>query len=105
MEEKRLAFAARPCYVRPVLRRLLIVAAVLGLVLAMPMTAGAVLSGENGRIVYISGSAFGNTQLFLRTVTSSTGGGFSTTGPIATAPTQQRRHPTWSPDRTKIAFA
>jgi dipeptidyl aminopeptidase/acylaminoacyl peptidase len=105
MNAKRLAFAARPCYVRPVLRRLLTVAAVLGVLLAVPASAGAVLSGTNGRIVYISGSAFGNTQLFLRTVTSSTGGGFSTTGPIATAPTQQRRHPTWSPDRTKIAFA
>ena len=61
-------------------------------------------SGTNGRIVLISGPAFGNTQLFLRSVTSSTGGG-SMTGPLATGLAQQHRHPTWSPDRTKIAFA
>ena len=72
--------------------------------LALPASAGAVLSGTNGRIVFIEGPAFGNTQLFLRGVTSSTGGGF-TVGPLATGLAQQHRHPTWSPDRTKVAFA
>jgi hypothetical protein len=78
----------------------LIVAALL----ALPAAAGAVLSGENGRIVLISGPGFGDTQLFLRGVTGSTGGG-STSGPLVTGLSQQHRHPTWSPDRTKIAFA
>src|SRR5215211_1857760 len=72
--------------------------------LALPAPAGAVLSGTNGRIVFIKGPAFGNTQLFLRSVIGSTGGG-STSGPLATGLAQQHRHPTWSPDRTKIAFA
>jgi Ca2+-binding RTX toxin-like protein len=70
----------------------------------LPASAGAVLPGTNGRIVFIEGPAFGNTQLFLRGVTSSTGAGF-TTGPLATGLAQQHRHPTWSPDRTKVAFA
>ena len=72
--------------------------------LALAAPAGAVLSGTNGRIVFINGPAFGNTKLFLRSVTGSTGGG-STTGPLATGLAQQHRHPTWSPDRTKVAFA
>ena len=72
--------------------------------LVLPVSAGAVLSGTNGRIVFIEGPAFGNTQLFLRSVTSGTGAGF-TTGPLATGLAQQHRHPTWSPDRTKVAFA
>jgi Ca2+-binding RTX toxin-like protein len=79
----------------------------LGLVvalLALPAPAGAVLSGKNGRIVFINGPAFGNTKLFLRSVTSSTGAG-SRSGPLMTGLSQQHRHPTWSPDRTKIAFA
>jgi len=54
--------------------------------------------------VYISGPPFGNTKLFLRGVTSSTGAG-STSGPLTTGLAQQHRHPTWSPDRTKVAFA
>jgi Ca2+-binding RTX toxin-like protein len=72
--------------------------------LTLPASAGAVLSGTNGRIVFIEGPAFGNTQLFLRTVTSSTGAG-SITGPLATGLAAQHRHPSWSPDRTKVAFA
>ena len=71
---------------------------------ALPAPAGAVLSGRNGRIVYVSGPPFGATKLSLRTVTSSTGGG-SVSGPLDTGLTDQHRHPTWSPDRTKIAFA
>lgn len=72
-------------------------------VLAFAAPADAVLSGTNGRIVFVGGPAFGNTQLYLRSVMSSTGAG-STTSPV-TDLTRQSRHPTWSPDRTKIAFA
>ena len=91
------------CKDRPVRKSLATGLVLVGL-LALPATAGAVLSGTNGRIVYINGPAFGNTQLFLRSVTSSTGAG-TTTGPLATGLAKQHRHPTWSPDRTKIAFA
>ena len=84
-------------------RRPLALGLVVAALLALPPSAAAVLPGENGRIVYISGPAFANTQLFLRGVTGSTGGG-STTGPLSPG-LVQRRHPTWSPDRTKIAFA
>jgi Tol biopolymer transport system component len=89
-----------------VLRRLLIVAAVLGVVLAVPVTAGAVLSGENGRIVFASGRDFDAdafAQLHLLPVPSSIGGG--TVSPAITSVMTQHRHPTWSPDRTKIAYA
>src|SRR5262245_7700912 len=85
-------------------RGLVVAALCFAAMAALPQTAGAVLSGTNGRIVYINGPAFGNTQLFLRTVTSSTGAG-SSSGPLATGLPDQHRHPTWSPDRTKIAFA
>ncbi|TMM09166.1 MAG: hypothetical protein E6G00_11135 [Actinobacteria bacterium] len=86
-----------------VLRPLAIGLALIAL-LTLAAPADAVLSGTNGRIVFIDGPAFGNTQLYLRSVTSSTGAG-STTGPLATGLTDQHRHPTWSPDRTKVAFA
>ncbi|HZN90602.1 MAG TPA: Ig-like domain-containing protein [Thermoleophilaceae bacterium] len=75
----------------------------LAALLALPVSASAVLPGENGRIVYISGPAFANTQLFLRGVTGSTGGG-TKEGPLSPGMVQ-RRHPTWSPDRTRIAYA
>src|SRR3954465_13781639 len=84
--------------------RSLCIALALAAVLALPASAGAVLSGTNGRIVFIDGPAFGNTQLYLRSVTSSTGAG-PRTGPLLTGLPDQHRHPTWSPDRTKIAFA
>ncbi len=70
---------------------------------ALPQTAGAVLSGENGRIVFVQGPTGGNAQLFLLPVPSSTGGG--TLSPPITSAAVQHRHPTWSPDRTKIAYA
>jgi Ca2+-binding RTX toxin-like protein len=73
--------------------------------LVVPATAGAVLSGENGRIVFSSGRIAGDAtaQLFLLPVPGSTGGG-TVSDPITTAPVQHR-HPTWSPDRTKVAYA
>ena len=70
---------------------------------ALPEAAGAVLSGENGRIVFVSGPTSGNAQLFLLPVPSSIGGG--TVSPAITSDAVQHRHPTWSPDRTKIAYA
>jgi hypothetical protein len=87
-----------------VVLRSLTIALVLLVLLAFPAAAGAVLAGTNGRIAFIAGPAFGNSQLLLRSVTSSTGAG-STEGPLTTGLAFQHRHPTWSPDRTKIAFA
>src|SRR4051794_12324192 len=83
--------------------RLVVVLITLAAVLLPAAKAGAVLPGRNGRIVSTKGPAFGNAHLSLRTVTSSTGAG--TTSPIASGLALQHRHPTWSPDRTKIAFA
>jgi Ca2+-binding RTX toxin-like protein len=74
---------------------------------AVPQTAGATpLPGENGRIVLTSYQNFGQAraELFLLPVPGSTGGG-TLSPPIATSATERHRHPTWSPDRTKIAYA
>ena len=73
---------------------------------ALATPAAAVLSGENGRIVFSSGrdaddDAFA--QLHLLPVPGSTGGG--SVSPAVTSASVQHRHPTWSPDRTKIAYA
>jgi Big-like domain-containing protein/WD40 repeat protein len=64
------------------------------------------LAGENGRIVLVSYQNFGQAraELFLLPVPFSTGGG-TLSPPIATSATERHRHPTWSPDRTKIAYA
>ncbi len=64
------------------------------------------LPGENGRIVLTSYQNFGQAraELFLLPVPFSTGGG-TLSPPIATSATERHRHPTWSPDRTKIAYA
>ena len=76
---------------------------------ALPQSAGAVLSGINGRIVMVSGrgaTAGDDTtsKLFLRTAFGGQGAGSAS--PITTANgANQHRHPTWSPDRTKIAYA
>lgn len=81
------------------------VALALGAVLALPTAAGATLPGENGRIVFVSGrlSTDQQAQLFLLPVPGSTGGG--TVSAAITSAAGQHRHPTWSPDRTKIAYA
>src|SRR3954447_17007498 len=84
--------------------RVVIVLFVLAASMALAAPAGAVLSRTNGRIVFTKGPGFGNAQLFLRTTIGSGGGG-ATTGPLATGLALQHRHPTWSPDRTRIAFA
>ena len=73
---------------------------------ALAAPAAAVLSGENGRIVFSSGrdaDTDAQAQLHLLPVPSSTGGG--TVSPAITTGSTQHRHPTWSPDRTKIAYA
>ena len=56
-------------------RGLLIAAVCLAALAALPETAGAVLSGENGRIVFVQGPTGGNAQLFLLPIPSSIGGG------------------------------
>lgn len=68
--------------------------------------AEAVLPGENGRIVFVSGRTNGDigAEVFLLPVPSSTGGG-TLSAPVASIVGTQHRHPTWSPDRTKIAYA
>lgn len=75
------------------------------LTLAPPANATPV-PGENGRIVLMSYQNFGQAraELFLLPVPFSSGGG-TLSPPIATSATQRHRHPTWSPDRTKIAYA
>ncbi len=76
------------------------------LVVAVP--AGAVLSGRNGRIAFTSGRGAtagddSQARIYLRPVTGSTGGGL-VSAPI-TPLGGQSRHPSWSPDRTKIVLA
>jgi RTX calcium-binding nonapeptide repeat (4 copies)/WD40-like Beta Propeller Repeat/Bacterial Ig domain len=84
------------------------VALVLGIagLAALAAPAAAVLSGENGRIVFASGRDADSdalAQLHLLPVPSSTGGG--TVSPAITSASVQHRHPTWSPDRTRVAYA
>lgn len=92
---------------RPLSVRRAVALAVMAVVpiLALPAPAGAVLAGENGRIVLTSGRIAGDatSQLFLLPIQSSTGGG-PISAAITTAATQHR-HATWSPDRTMIAYA
>lgn len=84
-------------------KALLLVA--LGALLALPPVAGAVLSGPNGRIAFVSGRGFTDAQSkpYLRVASGSLGFGL-TSGAMSLA-AGQHRHPTWSPDRTKIAYA
>src|SRR5688572_3164679 len=67
---------------------------------------GAVLAGENGRIVFVSGRSAGDAAalIYLLPVPSNTTGGGTLSAPVTPAGGQYR-HPTWSPDRTKIAYA
>src|SRR4051812_9948694 len=90
---------------RPVLAgaALSVIAAVVALTL--PSSAGAVLSGTNGRIAFTSGRTAGDAtaQIFLRSVIGGTGGG-TLSAPV-TPLGGQSRHASWSPDRTKLVFA
>jgi Bacterial Ig domain/WD40-like Beta Propeller Repeat len=86
---------------------LVLAAVCLGAIAAVAQTAGATpLPGENGRIVLTSEQNLGSqkAELFLLPVPGSTGGG-TLSPPITASPTLRHRHPTWSPDRTKIAYA
>ena len=71
-----------------------------------PGTAGAVLSGINGRIVFATGrdTGDGTANLYTRTIVGDAGGGQAF---LATAPVggEQQRHPSWSPDRTRVVYA
>jgi Tol biopolymer transport system component len=74
---------------------------------ALPPAAGAVLSGTNGRIVFTSARdpfTTATSQLYLRPTFSGTGGP-GVASLITPTSTSQRRHATWSPDRTMIAFS
>ena len=87
-------------------RALLALSLVLVSLCALPSAASAIpIAGENGRILFINGPGFANTQLFHRGVPSNTSPFGTTAGPLATGFAQQHRHPAWSPDRTKIVFA
>lgn len=85
------------------LRRTLCLA-LLGL-LVVPASAGAVLSGVNGKIVFISGraSADGNdsqAKAYLFDILAT-----PTVAPAFTPAAGQHRHPTWAPDRTAVVYA
>jgi Tol biopolymer transport system component len=82
----------------------ILVAAAL-LAVAAPANATPV-PGENGRIVLTSypNTGAAHAELLLLPVPFSFGGG-TLSPPIATSATERHRHPTWSPDRTKIAYA
>jgi Tol biopolymer transport system component len=73
---------------------------------ALPGTAGAVLSGVNGRIMFASGREVSDATagLYMRTIVGSVGGGqvFPAAAPVGG---EQHRHPSWSPDRTKVVYA
>ncbi len=63
--------------------------------------------GENGRIVFLSGrppQTDATARLYLLPVPSNSVGGGTVSPPIVPAGGQYR-HPSWSPDRTKIVFA
>ena len=74
----------------------------LAALMALPEMASAVLEGRNGRILFVSGRGEANdntAKLYLRRP-------FGGVNPIPSATgAQQHRHPTWSPDRTRIAYA
>ncbi len=78
-------------------------------VVALPEAASAVLSGANGRILFVSGRIGpdnANGKLFLRLTSGSFGGPALPAGAVPLDATPgQHRHPTWSPDRTHIAYA
>jgi Tol biopolymer transport system component len=89
-----------------VVRRLFAIGLVLASFLALSVPAEAVLSGRNGRIAFTSGREGANddlAQIFMRSVTSSTGAG--TLSPPISIPGTQNRHASWSPDRTMVVFA
>jgi len=75
-------------------------------VVALPAAAGAVVAGENGRIVMASGrtDTDATARLHLLPVFSNSIGGGTVGSPFVPAGGQWR-HPSWSPDRTRIVAA
>ncbi len=90
----------------PVRRCVLAVAVAATLLGVLPPLAGAVLSGTNGRIVFASGRDVSDAEakLHLWRVPASAFDP-SVSSALTPAPAVQHRHPTWSPDRTRIAYA
>jgi Tol biopolymer transport system component len=78
----------------------------LAVLAALPASAGAVLGGTNGRIMFASGRDTGTSQagLFMRTIVGSQGSGqvFPAVAPVGG---EQERHPSWSPDRRRVVYA
>src|SRR4051812_9636943 len=94
------------CDGRPTpMRRAIVVLLALAFAAALPSTAGAVLSGVNGRIAFTSGRTMddNHAQIFLRTTIGSSGGG-AISDPL-TPTSFQSRHASWSPDRTQLVLA
>ena len=87
------------------MRRLALVLAVLAGVAALPAGAAAVVPGPNGPLIFTSGRDDGATAL-----TDTSAQIWFLSGPLGSASrvTSQvlhHRHASWSPDRTKIAYA
>jgi Tol biopolymer transport system component len=87
----------------------LALAATLAVVLVLPSAAGAVLSGWNGRMLFVSGRGDADNNDSTAKIYLQEFFGDTAAGPAGTTVTPtngiQHRHPTWSPDRTKIAYA
>jgi Tol biopolymer transport system component len=93
-----------PEVIRP---RPFLVAAFLGLtLLALPASAGAVLPGKNGKIVFVSGRDDGATPFSNAAsqvwILDQPGGAFAR---VSNNAAFQHRHPSWSPDYTKVVYA
>jgi hypothetical protein len=88
---------------KPRLVLLALVSALAGLV-AVPASAGAVLPGPNGRIVFTSGRTLTNatSQIWML---KTPGGAATRLSNEVGADSLHHRHASWSPDRTKIAYA
>ena len=90
------------------LRRTLAIVVVFASAVILPASAAAVLSGRDGRIVFVSGreGADGDDSQAKLYFWRSPPDAFSpAVGPALDTAAGQHRHPTWSPDRTKIAYA
>ena len=102
------SFAVR-LYARPLAPSTLaraVILAVLALT-ALPPAAGAVLPGANGKIIFASGrddgaTAFTDATAQIWMIDGSTGSNL--TRVTTTANGIRHQHPTWSPDRTMIAY-
>ena len=88
------------------LRRVIAAAvAALAVLVVLPQVAGAVLSGTNGRIVFTSGRDGTDAEAKLRFWRQPPTALDPAVSEALTPASGQHRHPTWSPDRTRIAYA